>query len=528
MLQHPVTGVWHPNTSARVDLQDVLDFTVRNLNQLVQILAIGFDGLGDVVGPNGAITGNVACYADATGKLIEDGLKACAELVCQPDPVGDNTLPRMDGITGQLMQPSGVTISDLDLVAGADGYGMSLNATSPFSGGQYGLWIDNQFSTALIGYSSAGTHWSVPFVSLSGISDGDQIAWNDVAKSWQLVSGGGGGAVVPAGVNDFDYLRWDLGGAAWVAQRKPEFWFVEAIGNNGLVTNWPKHARIDNGYVTTLQDVGVLFVSQSGSSHIQGGGVLVCGSNFWGGMGGLSGRTHRWAGGTMFGQLAIQVRSNNGVLYDLLTFVNDLGQFAWFDTHVVGIRNSYTGTQKPGALDSGYGWFWLRNGCELFLRCTDGSDVLLTSGAVPGETVTDITSDGGTVIESTSNETNIPVPASGNAAITITTPFIPGSLLELVLVCKANVSTGAGVPLTNIAVGDGTDPNRFGDLSTFTINSRVDRQDWTVPTDRSGGIFFTVAEAGSINVVLTPTGDWDGGGPLCLIVFQQNSTVITF
>jgi hypothetical protein len=525
VLEHPITGDWYPNTSARIDLQDDLDFITLNLNQLVQILVVGFDGLGDVVGPNSAIPGNVACYADATGKLIEDGLKACAELVCQPDPVTDETIPRMNGITGQLMQPSGVTISDTDLVDDADGYGMTLNVGSPFAGGQYGLWIDNQFSTALVSYSSAGTHWTIPFVSLSGINDGDQIAWNDVAKSWQLVAGGGG-ATVPVGTVEDQYLSWDAGGAAWIALRRPFWAFSTNTQNSGLA--WANYARIDNEFVTADPTIGVLWLSTSGTTAFPGGCSMVMGQEFWGGTGAIASRTFFFSGGTIRGSTHLMTRNAAGALLDRFSCYEGVAvSWANVDANALGILDvGYTGAGAPPALTAGYGIWFIRDGLPIW-RTPGGVECEPCAGGLPGSDVVENTSTDGSEMLAKSNENTIVLPGSGSAPITLVGALIPGTVMDIRITVKVAIGVTNG--LTGIQFGDGTDVDRYGVLlaANFAKNDFINRDGWTVPNEVLYGIYV---DAGAFpkDIVLTVLAGAYDGGEVTITVHLKSSTVITY
>ena len=81
--------------------------------------------------------------------------------------------------------------------------------------------------------------------------------------------------------------------------------------------------------------------------------------------------------------------------------------------------------------------------------------------------------------------------------------------------------------LTNIGAGDGVDPNRWGDLTTFTVNSNLTRDDWTVTNEEQFGFRVSTAQSSTLDIVLTATGDW-GSGTIVIIIHQKKSTIITF
>src|SRR4029078_12714355 len=89
-------------------------------------------GLGDVVGPAGAVAGNIATYDNATGKLIADGGILAADLVVQADlaalrDVKGPAAATLDHIavyadtTGKVIKNATKTIASLDADIAAKG-----------------------------------------------------------------------------------------------------------------------------------------------------------------------------------------------------------------------------------------------------------------------------------------------------------------------------------------------------------------------------------------------------------------------
>lgn len=450
----------------------------------------------------------------------------------------DNAVLRADGVGGSTVQTSGVTLDDSEVFDLVNGYGMLLNATTPFSGLQRGLWIDNQFGTALLAYTTAGLDWAVPFVSLSGISDGDVAAWDSGSSSWVLQAGGGG---LPVGA-DYEYLMY-LGGS-WIAQ---DFLAirVNAASAGGNFSLRGGSANVAAGYVSNEANINasqfINVLELATPNHLSafvvngGGGPRL----YWTGFGGTQcgAITGRRTGATV-GDLLM--RGGGGNFYAFSIRTNYSAQnFACMDSGILGIADiGNTVDRFVGGVGSGSGYtggpnaitrMYTKDG-SLYWRDANNVVCKLCGGA-PEASETLITADDGTgasgaTLDVENNVVVVGVPASGSTPITIPTPFVPGQVNDINV--QVSVALGAGGGLTGFQVGDGTDVDRWGQATTITLNTRVYRQDWTVVNERLYGFYITITESGTVDIVLTPVGgDW-AGGQIIVTLFVHNTTAINY
>lgn len=80
--------------------------------QLVAQKGTDGSGTGDVVGPAGAVTGRVATFNGATGKLIADGGKLASDLVTGPASSVATRVATFADTSGKVLSDSGVVLGD--------------------------------------------------------------------------------------------------------------------------------------------------------------------------------------------------------------------------------------------------------------------------------------------------------------------------------------------------------------------------------------------------------------------------------
>lgn len=89
--------------------------------------------------------------------------------------------------------------------------------------------------------------------------------------------------------------------------------------------------------------------------------------------------------------------------------------------------------------------------------------------------------------------------------------LIPAGAIPIRVSTKVVEELGDGNEITGYTVGDGSDADRWGDITGLAVGTSSDNLDWTVGTIEafpSGG-----------DVVLTPTGgDFDGDGAIEITV----------
>lgn len=137
-------------------------------------LAIGDAGTGDVVGPGSSVTGHVASYADATGKLIADSGTAVADLIVAGGALVAGNILTVDG-SGDLV--------DTGVAVGSVGGGDVLGPASSTTG----------------------------HIATYGDGTGKLLA--DSGLTAAAVAAG----LLPAGTTQYDLLVWS--GSAWTVQR---------------------------------------------------------------------------------------------------------------------------------------------------------------------------------------------------------------------------------------------------------------------------------------------------------------------
>ena len=157
-------------------------------------------GTGDVVGPAGAITGNIPGYADATGKVLNDtGIPAADVLLAggalvagnflTVDGGGDVVDSGVSGVgTGDVVGPAGSTTGNLPSYA--DATGKLLNDS--------GVPVAD---VLLVGGALAAGN-------LLTVNSGGDVVDTGLPAATRTV---------PAGTANYDQLVWD--GSAWTVQR---------------------------------------------------------------------------------------------------------------------------------------------------------------------------------------------------------------------------------------------------------------------------------------------------------------------
>ncbi|UCC73895.1 MAG: hypothetical protein JSV86_04865 [Gemmatimonadota bacterium] len=522
----------------RSDLQDTLDLLVNNFNSLVQLTIVGLGNAGGgATTPVTPVTpGNAVCYGDATGLVLEDSNKLCDDLVTHGGTATGSGIPVF--VTDDTIATTNVTITG-DRLQNADGYGLQNNTTSPFTAGERGLWVNNSFGTALLAYASGGLEWAVPFVSLSGISDGDVAAWDTGSSSWVLQAGGGG---LPVGT-DYAYLMYLSG--AWGSQQSLAIRHTAALaGSNFSIRQ--SGDQYGAGYVSNEANVNASqFINAfevTTPNHLSsfvvsgGGGPRLNWTSFGGTMcGSIVGRRT----GATVGDLLMRGGGANFYCFSLRTNYSTQS-FACCDSGILGIADiGNTNDRFVAGVGSGSGFTGAPNVITR-MYTKDGSlywrdalnVVCKLCGGAPETTTTLQTADDGTgasgaTLDVENNVVVVGVPASGNTPITIPTPFVPGQVNDINV--QVSVALGAGGGLTGFQVGDNLgDPDRFGIATTITLNTRVYRQDWTVVNERLYGFYITLTESGAVSIVITPVGgDW-AGGQIIVTLFVHNTTAINY
>lgn len=79
----------------------------------VPIMGSGGGGPGDVVGPIGAVDGDVVVYNGPTGKLVKDTGLSSAQVVRGPASVVDSNIAVFSGTTGKVLQDTGVPVAQV-------------------------------------------------------------------------------------------------------------------------------------------------------------------------------------------------------------------------------------------------------------------------------------------------------------------------------------------------------------------------------------------------------------------------------
>jgi hypothetical protein len=515
------------NPLARQDLQDTLDVLTSNFNQLAQLVTIG---LGDV--SDGATTpttpvvaGNVVCYADTTGLALEDGGKPCDRLVDvdrtgiavddqikwngsawifftpgasggEPFKADGTVIHLNDGTPGQKEVLVDVTYGKYPL-QNADNVILSVNRTSRQN---YG------FLTAP-NTNFDGRQRLVTQRDLNGANGDGQLGLTSYANSI-------------AGFTDGPYqleVRTNTGSHNFPynyncveINQKPDGTNSIYRGMGGKISfgynNGNGQAKVILGAACAEPGTGAVSENTNAAFFVsvqQQTFTRNCVMSSW-----ATDSTNYclWLGTTSgSGSVRFPARTDGGVnINEGATFAN-------------------TPSPTADSID-----FWTESG-SLWGKLNDGSGTVVRVGPnqseLPGVPAPLVTSADGGTVTANGNQFTVNLPASGNANVVVTTPFIPGVMVELN--CQASTAIGTGNGLSAISFGDGSDVDRFGVLGTFTINSLVNRDNWTVTTEQQGGVYWTVSTSGSTSLVLTPTGNW-GGGTLVITIFINNSTVITY
>jgi hypothetical protein len=471
---------------------------------------------------DGNVTATATILAGTTGNLGAGGG------IGGSTGATDNAILRADGVGGATVQASGVLIDDSDNVCEVegikgknDGTGVTFGhvPTGPATGSALQVVVvtttqrNNLIGSAgMIVWNTTESRFEGYGLTWDPLGQGD-ISGNVGATDNVLVTSDGTGGQTIQGVNAARATINDNGQS-----------FFD--GNGAFPV--PAHILRNRNVVGTSSLVA-LEIQNTGSSHatpfvyVSFAADNVADPDVWTLIGGGKrtgvtfgeGRFLATTGGTGSGS-AICGRFWRGTTLAFLVAESMLGIGALAST--------------PGSVDATFGWLWVdatggENDEQLIFRDRNGTDCSLMQNKAAGATVVEHTSpDGEATITTEGNQSIVALPGSGSANVTVTTPFIPGSCVELQVVVTSDASGGT---LTNVGVGDGTDPNRWGDLTTFTLNSILNRENWTVTTEVQGGFYMTASQAASINIVLTPSGDW-GGGEIRIIIHQKASTIITF
>jgi len=176
---------------------------------------------GDVVGPAGAVDGNVVSFDGATGKLIQDSGVAAASLGDVTGPAGatDHAVARFDTVTGKLIQDSsGVTIDDfnnltvdgdIDTVSGDINSGNDVNVTNDLDvtdaadiGGNLSVTGTSTFNDQIV-LASDGLVW----IELRPDLEASKIAMT--TKPTTIIRGATHGYSLPVGGVD-EELYYDI------------------------------------------------------------------------------------------------------------------------------------------------------------------------------------------------------------------------------------------------------------------------------------------------------------------------------
>lgn len=350
----------------------------------------------------------------------------------------------------------------------------------------------------------------------SGVATSDVVTDDGTLSSGNLVESDGSG-VTDSGIASSDvvalapaayaFIQGNSGGTAWAAGTQLN------AQHDSASTSWgnPGHFIQNTANVAT-QDIPVVeFAAPNHTNSGAGtGGVGVSLTGLFGTLvAGFTGRrTGASSGDLLLGgaaggspRYAVAARANYGGL-DFLTHEDGLAKFA----------EGLTTDQGKSTIDGTDYWpIFIKDG---YFHATDESGTYrMSPGGEPGEdTVTALGDDELTAATQRLTVYEQTLPSSGSATVTISNVIrAPGLIADVRTKVKTAVGTGGG--LTDINIGDGTDADRFGVLSSFSINSETSWEDWTVGTPPIAN-----GSAGATDVTLTPVGGtWDGGVVIVII-----------